>query len=326
MSNAPDLHHVCHILLGPYDVDSRVRNQTETLSKKYSVTVYCLKSGLNNDNERRGVAISRHGLMIGPRYFRYLLAYISIFFSVLSSRVSLIHCHDMAALPLGYLLSKIKRVQLIYNSHELWSKSHHNIEVSSVIKLACWMEVKLARSADIVLTVSPSINRYLSKHFCHEKVHTIMNIPSYDCVGSYDLFREELGINETVPIFLYQGALSAKRGIHVIADALERLGTDRSFAAVFLGNGTLFDELQERFHKSRGFDNIFILPSVDQSRLLQYTASADIGLHAIERTCLNHEYCLPNKLFEYVKAGIAVVCSDMEELKSFVERKSGNVF
>jgi glycosyltransferase involved in cell wall biosynthesis len=41
-------------------------------------------------------------------------------------------------------------------------------------------------------------------------------------------------------------------------------------------------------------------------------------VHLIQNTCLNHTYCLPNKLFEYMLAGIPVIISDLPEIAEVV--------
>ena len=52
--------------------------------------------------------------------------------------------------------------------------------------------------------------------------------------------------------------------------------------------------------------------------MLRYTISADVGIHAIKNSCLNHYYCMPNKLFEYAMAGLPVIVSNMKEMRDFV--------
>ena len=58
---------------------------------------------------------------------------------------------------------------------------------------------------------------------------------------------------------------------------------------------------------------------VKQDILACYTKSADIGVHAIQNTCLNHDFCLPNKLFDYTKCEIPVVVSNLTEMTKFVK-------
>jgi glycosyltransferase involved in cell wall biosynthesis len=52
---------------------------------------------------------------------------------------------------------------------------------------------------------------------------------------------------------------------------------------------------------------------------MRHTAGCDIGLSLINRTCDNNYYALPNKLFEYIMAGLPVIVTDMPQMKSVVE-------
>ena len=69
------------------------------------------------------------------------------------------------------------------------------------------------------------------------------------------------------------------------------------------------------------------MPAVPPDEVLDYTASADVGVTLVEDACLSYRYCLPNKLFEYVMARIPVVVSDLPEMKKLVnEYKIGAVW
>jgi glycosyltransferase involved in cell wall biosynthesis len=72
---------------------------------------------------------------------------------------------------------------------------------------------------------------------------------------------------------------------------------------------------------ARGLERrILFHEAVPPETVLHYSADATIGVHPIEDTCLNHRYCLPNKLFEYLQAGLPVVVSDLPEMASVVRR------
>jgi glycosyltransferase involved in cell wall biosynthesis len=57
---------------------------------------------------------------------------------------------------------------------------------------------------------------------------------------------------------------------------------------------------------------------VPLGQIIQAAASFDIGLHAIQATNPNNYYCLPNKVFEYMMAGLALAVSDLPELRRIV--------
>ncbi len=63
-----------------------------------------------------------------------------------------------------------------------------------------------------------------------------------------------------------------------------------------------------------------MLPSVPLAELLAHTAEADVGVTLLQDTCENHRLALPNKLFEYVAAGVPVVASALPETERLISR------
>jgi glycosyltransferase involved in cell wall biosynthesis len=83
-----------------------------------------------------------------------------------------------------------------------------------------------------------------------------------------------------------------------------------------MGYGPLEELIRER---SRKYSTIFFHPAVNPNVLLNYTSSADYGVSFIEDCCLSYRYCLPNKMFEYLMAGLPVLTSNLWEMKRLVE-------
>jgi glycosyltransferase involved in cell wall biosynthesis len=89
---------------------------------------------------------------------------------------------------------------------------------------------------------------------------------------------------------------------------------------VFLGDGPLRASLQVLAASLDIQDRVHFLDPVPPDQLLDYTASATVGVTLLEDTCLNHRLALPNKLFEYLMAGIPVLASDLPELNKVVSQ------
>jgi len=87
-----------------------------------------------------------------------------------------------------------------------------------------------------------------------------------------------------------------------------------------MGYGTMAGRLNDTSEK---YENIHYLPAVPQHELLDYTRSADAGIHLIPNTCLNHYLCLPNKIFEYLKACTPFIVSDLPEMANIAARTGG---
>ena len=113
-------------------------------------------------------------------------------------------------------------------------------------------------------------------------------------------------------------------------DAMENtlLNTGNPNNIIVLGAGS--EESVERSEIKAGIDEIIASsifgirqivgkPAVSPEVLLDYTASADIGISIIENTCLSYFFCMPNKLFEYTMAGLPVIVSNMKEMAEEVQ-------
>ncbi|WP_141047367.1 glycosyltransferase [Aliarcobacter cryaerophilus] len=312
---------IVHILMTDYLLDSRVKNETVSLvNDGYELSVYCLKSRIiSNDELRENVLLKRFGI-IGNKYLTFISAYIAMFFYSMNKKIDLIHAHDLNSLPIAYLISFIKKVPFIYDSHELWSQSHHSIKLKFVLRIVGLMEKFFAKRATKIITVSDSIKEYLENYFCVNDIEVIRNIPSYTHMGNYNLLREKFNLPNEIKICLYQGMISEHRGVSLIVkSAIEVCKNNNNVVFFFLGDGEHLDTFKKLIKENELDEKIFFLGRIEQDKLLKYTMSADIGIHAISNTCLNHEYCLPNKVFEYLHSNLVLVVTNLFELSKFIE-------
>ena len=68
--------------------------------------------------------------------------------------------------------------------------------------------------------------------------------------------------------------------------------------------------------------HVHVHPAVPYKEILAHTCSADIGLVSVKPTCLSYLYCLPNKLFEYLLAGVPVLSNDLPDCRALIEEFS----
>ena len=72
-------------------------------------------------------------------------------------------------------------------------------------------------------------------------------------------------------------------------------------------NGSLKQALKIVKEASKLNSNIHFHEAVSQTEIINVTSSADVGLSLITNDSLNHDYCLPNKVFEYIHSGILCI-------------------
>jgi glycosyltransferase involved in cell wall biosynthesis len=230
-----------------------------------------------------------------------------------SGGYSVICCHSLACLPVSYLLAKFNGASLIYEPHELETETSR-VPRGPIRTISRWLERLFARKADSVIVVGQEIASWYRRELGLEKVSVVMNCPHRVDTSRSDLVRRAAGVSPSLPIFLYQGILSKNRGLEVAIAAFQ--GLEHEAVLVMLGYGPLADELKE--HTSR-FPNVFVLPPIPPDDLLRWTASADFGLSLIEPISRSYEFCVPNKLFEYVMAQVPVLVSATTEQRRIVE-------
>lgn len=244
-------------------------------------------------------------IVLHLRYFRFVLG---------QENVKFISCHIVWLLLTGVILKKISGAALIYQPHELETETNGLKGVRK--KLAQVTEKKLIRKCDLVFVVSENIADWYAKEYNITRPVVVKNTPKLFEQRKTNHFRADLGIKEESVIVLYQGGLFKGRGVNLLLECFKRRDDDK-VVIVFMGYGELEEEIKEASWKR---DNIFFYPAVAPEIVLDYTSSADIGIHMIQNTCLNHYYCLPNKLFEYAMAGLPVVVSNMKEMREFIEK------
>jgi glycosyltransferase involved in cell wall biosynthesis len=228
--------------------------------------------------------------------------------------LGVIHCHDLEPLAIGVHLKQLTGARLVYDAHELESERHGSRVFRK--RLGFWMERRLIPSVDSMITVSPSILKWYEERFPRVSIHLVRNIPELpgDPAPSRPL-RKSLEVPEDALLFLYIGGLTGGRGIETILKVFQ----DRQIKhhVAFLGSGALATLVQV---SSRSCPRIHLLERVSPDEVLSYVAGADVGLCLIEDTCLSYRFCLPNKLFETLLAGIPVLASDLPDQAAIVRK------
>lgn len=311
---------IANIVLNDFVNDSRVLKTSKTLSAlgHYTVVVAMHNKGLCEKEIVSGISVER--IKLSSRYWSKIkiiqfIKYFEFIFRVFFRfrKFDIIHCNDLNALPIGILIKLFGRgVKVVYDCHE------YETERGGVNNRLKWLmkffEKNLVRYVDEIITVSDSIAECYAKDYKITKPNLVLNCPSYTEQERFDLFRQNLNIRTNQTIFLYQGGFSSGRGIELLLEAFEGSGDEH--VLVCMGYGPLEPLIKE---KSKTSNNIFFHPAVSPDVLLNYTASADYGILFYEDTCLNHRYCSPNKIFEYLMAGLPVLTSNLYEMKRLVE-------
>ena len=163
-------------------------------------------------------------------------------------------------------------------------------------------EARLAPRADVVFTVNPFIARELAQRYGIAMPGVVMNVPATRTLAPLAL--PEL----PRPVFLYQGGLTRGRGL---SEMLEAFVTVRRGSLVLMGAGPLGEGLKARAGAPDLQGRVVVLPPVPPEDVVRVAASADVGVIPYMAGSLNNYYSSPNKLFDYLHAGLAIVATNL---------------
>lgn len=226
-------------------------------------------------------------------------------------RIACINCHSVATLPLGVMLKRATGARLVYDAHELETETNGLSGVRQYLTRR--VERALIPHADHCIFVGQGIERWYRDQYGLTNTTVLYNCPPRQQARVADHFRQAFPIAPGMPIFLYQGVIGEGRGIRMLVEAFA--GLAGRAVLVVMGYGALAGWFVGEAERRHG---MYFHPAVPPDRLLEYTASADYGLSVIEGTSLSYDYCMPNKLFEYVMAGKPVLVSPTREQSEFV--------
>jgi glycosyltransferase involved in cell wall biosynthesis len=313
---------IVNIVLNNFRNDSRVLKTSVSLQGHgFDVQVVALHDANLAERERiRSIKVDRIRLFTRKwpkNKLVQLIKYFEFMFRVVKNyrHTDIVHCNDLNTLPVGLMIKLLgKGVKVVYDAHEFEIDDIPN-QSAWAIKFKYWIEKSLICYVNRVITVSESIATEYVRLYSIPKPALVLNCPAYQDVLKKNLFREDLKIRENQTIFLYQGNLSYGRGIELLLEAFDSFDSDKN-VLVCMGYGPLEQAIKRR---ADACSKIYFFPASSPDNILDYTASANYGIAFIEDTCLSHRYCLPNKMFEYLMAGIPVLTSNLFEMKRLVE-------
>lgn len=239
-----------------------------------------------------------------------------LFWYLLFKRHTVLLANDLDTLLANYRVSKIRKTELVYDSHEYFTEVPELIDGSFAKNTWLRIEKKIFPKLNNVYTVCDSIAKVYSDKYGVD-VKVVRNIPLRNLQKSFKT-REELNLPLDKKILLLQGAgINVDRGAEEMVKAMQYLPDDYLF--VIVGGGDVFEILKDIINKQKLENKVKIIGKVAYEELINYTYNSDLGLSLDKNTNLNYQYSLPNKLFDYINYQTPVLTSDLIEIKNVVE-------
>ncbi|MFI5013593.1 MAG: glycosyltransferase [Hyphomicrobiales bacterium] len=233
----------------------------------------------------------------------------------------IVHCHDFTALPAGVWLKRNRpQLKLVYDSHELFSA----VFAESPVRHE-WIrrfERRASSQIDACITVNDNIARILGEYYPRLPAPTVVcnatlkpaSDEGADAGPGYDgRLHDAAKIAHDCKILLFQGGLARHRGLAQLTGAGGALPKD--WRLVYMGWGNYEADIRTLAELADPTgEMIRFVPPVPQEELAAWTAGATLGAIPYEPVSLNHIYCSPNKIWEYPRSGVPILCSDAPEM------------
>lgn len=221
--------------------------------------------------------------------------------------------HHLMELPVAVRLAKLKRVKLIFNAHEYYPLEFDDDPY--------WMQT----THIMCINIANTYLKYVNICFCvgakiAEKYQKEFNLKSVVVTNSkqyYNLTPTVLKFDEEIKL-VHHGAAIRSRKIELMIQMMSYLTSNYSLDLILVpGDEIYIMELKQLIKK---YSNIRLISSVNTEEISNYINKYDIGLYLLPPTNFNNKYALPNKLFEFIQARLAIAISPSKEMAHIVNK------
>jgi glycosyltransferase involved in cell wall biosynthesis len=270
---------------------------------------------------KRAYKVKRYNLWFNSGALFYANYNIRLFVSLIFTNCHAIWANDLDTLLACYLASKLKRVPLIFDSHEYFTEVPEIQHKPLVKKVWLTIEEWIVPKLKFCITVNQSIaGLFKTKYGADFSV--VKNIPIQIELQKRSFDLSQLGfVKENLTLILQGSGINVDRGAE---ELLEAINIVDGINLIVVGAGDVLTFLQTYVLDHKLADRVKFFPRMEYQEMMNYTQLADIGVTLDKNTNINYQYSLPNKLFDYIHAEIPVLASPLVEVgKVIIENDLG---
>jgi len=302
--------------------DQRVKKVCESLLK---LDLEILLIGRNLPDSRsikRPYKYIRMNLLFNKGALFYAEYNLRLFLILLFSKVDVYHSNDLDTLLANYLASIIRRKPIVYDSHEYFTGVPEIQNKTFVKKVWTTIENHIFPKLKHIFTVNQSIATLYEEQYGKE-LKIVRNIPRKK-TWTIDKSKQQLGLPENKRIIITQGAgINTDRGME---EALEAMLFLKDVCFVIIGNGDVIPKLKKRTLELNLEKSVIFKDKMPYEEMMLFTQHAEIGLSLDKNTNINYKLSLPNKIFDYIHAGVPILASKIKEVEAVITKHRIGLF
>jgi glycosyltransferase involved in cell wall biosynthesis len=223
-------------------------------------------------------------------------------------------------------LAKKHKVPVVFRALDV----SHKIRSSFLAPIIKWVEKRIYKSADLLSANNPAMAKYCEK-LSKRAGQTVVHFPPLDLShfqkSSRDLaLRSALGIAEGDQVIVYMGSFFYFSGL---VDALDEFAevskSTPNLKLLLIGGGEQDSELRQQVAALGLSEKVIFTGFVSYEDLPRYLKVADVALNTLEPTLVAN-VAFPNKVLQYMAAGLPVVSTKLDGLYAVFENQTGIVW
>lgn len=224
-----------------------------------------------------------------------------LFFYLLLKKMDCICAIDLDTILPCYFISKIKKVNKVYDAHELFCEMKEIVTRPVIYKV--WK--KIERFTVPEFKNGYTVNKPIADEF--RKMYgvnyeVIKNTP----VLSADLNQVRADMNPGGKFILYQGAVNEGRCFETLIPAMKKVNCK----LIVCGDGNFMQQAKTLVKENQIEDKVIFKGNVQPEVLKTITQQAYIGLNLVENNGLSNYLSLANKFFDYIHACVPQLTMD----------------
>ena len=226
---------------------------------------------------------------------------------------ALIVANDYPTVPIAATLAEAYGVDFVVDCHEYAREQAQLTGLSAHLRWKAFrrpyidaINKRFLRDARMVSTVSNGISILLKNTYRLARPPTVVrSLPVYES----HTFRP---CGDTLRV-LYHGGAVPSRGLEQLIDSVPLWGPQFRLCLRLVSTPDYLESLKLRVERLELGSRVDFLDPVPFTEMVSAATFADIGYHVPLNFSPQIQFSLPNKLFEYPMAGLAVVCADLPE-------------
>ena len=229
----------------------------------------------------------------------------------------------LESLPAAFILSRLHKAKLVYDCSDLALVAAETVHIKGWRHgLLKKYEGYLSRRSNAILVVSEPMVGYMVDLYQVKPPVVISNFPyRVNRLPEVSYMHQALGLPESDKLILYLGGIRPGRALDSLIESISYLDEGH---LVILGYGTR-EGLQQMARRFGVEELVRFLPPVPPEDVIAWASGAHVGVHPMQAYCFNQEIALPNKIFQYLMAGLPAVVTRGTEMAKLIETHRAGV-